>query len=216
MAPTLKVPSPPSLMEDTAPPPRYFPNYPALQPNSQPIVTHQSGRVQLSYPDQPPADYYDNESQLTPNLPLDSGLPRPDSFLQEHPVGTGQCSDQFGDAIPHRHQQAGPEPGNGASRFETAVGYDVRPHAVASSGSYHDMMQRGSAFDVMLSNPLNRPAARRGPFKNNDDREKTAQTRKIGSCVRCRMQRIRVCFPLFQKPISKNTYTLCLGSNTSG
>ncbi|OTB02121.1 hypothetical protein M426DRAFT_205855 [Hypoxylon sp. CI-4A] len=35
------------------------------------------------------------------------------------------------------------------------------------------------------------PAARRGPFKSNDDREKTAETRRIGSCIRCRMQRIR-------------------------
>lgn len=36
------------------------------------------------------------------------------------------------------------------------------------------------------------PAARRGPFKSNDDRQKTAETRRIGSCIRCRMQRIRV------------------------
>lgn len=35
------------------------------------------------------------------------------------------------------------------------------------------------------------PAARRGPFKSNDDRQKTAETRRIGSCIRCRMQRIR-------------------------
>ncbi|KAI1409767.1 hypothetical protein F5Y13DRAFT_87992 [Hypoxylon sp. FL1857] len=35
------------------------------------------------------------------------------------------------------------------------------------------------------------PPARRGPFKSNDVREKTAETRRIGSCIRCRMQRIR-------------------------
>ncbi|KAI8961857.1 hypothetical protein F5Y11DRAFT_209978 [Daldinia sp. FL1419] len=35
------------------------------------------------------------------------------------------------------------------------------------------------------------PTARRGPFKTNDQREKTAETRRIGSCIRCRMQRIR-------------------------
>lgn len=34
-------------------------------------------------------------------------------------------------------------------------------------------------------------AARRGPFKDQSERQKTAQTRKIGSCIRCRMQRIR-------------------------
>jgi hypothetical protein len=34
--------------------------------------------------------------------------------------------------------------------------------------------------------------ARRGPFKDSGQRELTARTRKIGSCIRCRMQRIRV------------------------
>jgi hypothetical protein len=33
---------------------------------------------------------------------------------------------------------------------------------------------------------------RRGPFKDTAAREKTAQTRKMGSCIRCKMQRIRV------------------------
>lgn len=35
---------------------------------------------------------------------------------------------------------------------------------------------------------------RRGPFKNQHDRHQTAQTRKDGSCLRCRHQKIRVCF----------------------
>ena len=36
-------------------------------------------------------------------------------------------------------------------------------------------------------------SARRGPFRNIQDREQTAHTRKLTACVRCRMQRIRVC-----------------------
>lgn len=40
--------------------------------------------------------------------------------------------------------------------------------------------------------PQRPPAARRGPFKDQTVRQKTAQTRKDGSCIRCRMQRIRV------------------------
>ncbi|KAI2470016.1 hypothetical protein F4781DRAFT_197726 [Annulohypoxylon bovei var. microspora] len=35
------------------------------------------------------------------------------------------------------------------------------------------------------------PPARRGPFKSNEVRQETAETRRIGSCIRCRMQRIR-------------------------
>ncbi|KAJ0100752.1 hypothetical protein J7T55_003960 [Diaporthe amygdali] len=35
------------------------------------------------------------------------------------------------------------------------------------------------------------PTTRRGPFRNQEKRKETAQVRKIGSCIRCRMQRIR-------------------------
>ncbi|KAL7628686.1 hypothetical protein AAE478_000201 [Parahypoxylon ruwenzoriense] len=46
--------------------------------------------------------------------------------------------------------------------------------------------------DLDIAHPNQRPPpARRGPFKSNDEREKTAETRRIGSCIRCRMQRIR-------------------------
>lgn len=36
------------------------------------------------------------------------------------------------------------------------------------------------------------PATKRGPFVDLAKRKQTAETRKIGSCIRCRMQRIRV------------------------
>lgn len=45
-------------------------------------------------------------------------------------------------------------------------------------------------LDIVLSSQRP-PAAKRGPFRSNDERERTAETRKIGSCIRCRMQRIR-------------------------
>ncbi|OAA68489.1 hypothetical protein SPI_00684 [Niveomyces insectorum RCEF 264] len=58
--------------------------------------------------------------------------------------------------------------------------------------------------------PHPRPlAARRGPFKDHVERQKTAQTRKIGSCIRCRMQRIRCnCDP-------SNVTGECLGCKKS-
>lgn len=46
-------------------------------------------------------------------------------------------------------------------------------------------------LDIVMSTQRP-PAAKRGPFRSNDERERTAETRKIGSCIRCRMQRIRV------------------------
>jgi hypothetical protein len=54
-----------------------------------------------------------------------------------------------------------------------------------------DELQRSQSPDA-VGNPGRPP---RGVFKNQKDREETAQTRGLGACIRCRMQRIRVsCF----------------------
>ena len=49
--------------------------------------------------------------------------------------------------------------------------------------------EQPSNFDILLPNQR---GGKRGPFKDPGLREQTAQTRKMGSCIRCRMQRIRV------------------------
>lgn len=58
-----------------------------------------------------------------------------------------------------------------------------------------DIGQSGSAsrLDIVYSHQR-APASKRGPFKDIRQRQETANTRKIGSCVRCKMQRIR-CVP---------------------
>ncbi|KAK7397609.1 hypothetical protein QQX98_013020 [Neonectria punicea] len=50
------------------------------------------------------------------------------------------------------------------------------------------LVDQRANFDVILPNQR---GGKRGPFKDLNLREQTAQTRKIGSCIRCRMQRIR-------------------------
>lgn len=45
---------------------------------------------------------------------------------------------------------------------------------------------------MTASNKKTKPTAKRGPFSDRAKRDETAQTRRIGSCIRCRMQRIRV------------------------
>jgi hypothetical protein len=69
--------------------------------------------------------------------------------------------------------------------FHPVQGFDTRP------GAEHAAAQDESAsldfFPAHKTTPV-----KRGPFKDQDSREKTALTRKIGSCIRCRMQRIRV------------------------
>lgn len=51
------------------------------------------------------------------------------------------------------------------------------------------LMDQQANFEIVLPNQR---GGKRGPFKDPNLREQTAQTRKIGSCIRCRMQRIRV------------------------
>jgi len=182
--PTLKPPSPPSFIGDSAPSARYLPSFPVLQPESQPDMGQPGSRELLSYNTQPPVgDFYIDEPHLTPHLPVSANVPRSQPAMEEHAMSARRCSPHFGDALPHHHPDNGPD-GN-APRFASIPG---QGHVAG----YQDMIHGGPSFDVMLSNPLNRTAARRGPFKNIEDREKTAHTRKIGSCVRCRMQRIRV------------------------
>jgi hypothetical protein len=57
-----------------------------------------------------------------------------------------------------------------------------------------DLQSRTSGLDVVFPNQRP-PPAKRGPFKTHMARQQTAHTRKIGSCIRCRMQRIRVWIP---------------------
>lgn len=76
------------------------------------------------------------------------------------------------------------------ARYDMAHDYR-NPDSTLSGGAKGLEMQTRSDFDAVYK-PHHRTSARRGPFKDHEKREKTAQTRRIGSCIRCRMQRIRV------------------------
>ncbi|KAJ6446009.1 pre-mRNA splicing factor clf1 [Purpureocillium lavendulum] len=68
----------------------------------------------------------------------------------------------------------------------------VRPSDSGSSGCWRETPMQPlhpSSFDILL--PDQRGGGKRGPFKDAKLREQTAQTRRTGSCIRCRMQRIR-------------------------
>jgi hypothetical protein len=86
-----------------------------------------------------------------------------------------------------------------------SLGYDQPPYVSPVSETHRytssvgilppdgdgDHTSRQSNLDIASSHQRP-PPAKRGPFKNSAERERTAETRKIGSCIRCRMQRIRV------------------------
>ncbi len=80
-------------------------------------------------------------------------------------------------------------PGFVGPRYNTVPGYEpTGGHGLIKKDAEFALSQER---EVVGSLPR-LPTARRGPFKDHDQREKTARTRKIGSCIRCRIQRIRV------------------------
>lgn len=196
--PEVETPAP-SFLDDGAQATRYLPAYPALQPDAQPAVTQPVNGEQLVYSNPPLPEYY-TESQLG----------RPVPYVEGQVMGTAVVSAApFNEAMPMHRPTS--EPDGAAPQYSVVPAYDGHGHVMIGDGSDQAIMYHDARYDVMMANPMNRPAARRGPFKNNDDREKTAQTRKMGSCVRCRMQRIRVwsSFPFVQTvrgPVESNGY----------
>lgn len=75
----------------------------------------------------------------------------------------------------------------------TTAGFTITPTYAMPCVKSEDM-------DAPLANPSldvvfphqRPPASKRGPFKDQKAREETAATRKNGSCIRCKMQRVRV------------------------
>ncbi|PNY28529.1 Uncharacterized protein TCAP_01549 [Tolypocladium capitatum] len=72
-------------------------------------------------------------------------------------------------------------------------------HHLMPSHGLTDLMPRGSRSKASLPDQQSSPSIlppvprglKRGPFQDVNLRRQTAQTREIGSCIRCRMQRIR-------------------------
>ncbi|KAH6610519.1 hypothetical protein Trco_000539 [Trichoderma cornu-damae] len=61
--------------------------------------------------------------------------------------------------------------------------------ALFEQGGNPSGRKQDSNLDSLASTPR---SGKRGPFRDQSLREQTAQTRKMGSCMRCRIQRIRV------------------------
>lgn len=73
------------------------------------------------------------------------------------------------------------------AQYDLPYGYGASNLAVAGGEQVTNM--QGPRTEGAL---LHARTTKRGPFKDHDERLATAYTRRIGSCIRCRMQRIRV------------------------
>ena len=144
--------------------PTSIPGYPVMQPSRPMTVQPMHRSESMVYPDFPTSQDY--AGQLQQPIPLN-----------HHPVGS---------------QSYGPPPPPplgipGAPAFSGAVYQSSYPQVAESA----EGINQAHGLDLVLASQ--KPAqAKRGPFRTNDEREATAETRKIGSCIRCRMQRIRV------------------------
>lgn len=76
-------------------------------------------------------------------------------------------------------------------RYQLSHSYAPQEPVRTEQFAYIPFDSQGNRLEVVLPNDKP-PISRRGPFKDPQKRAKTAVVRKIGSCIRCRMQRIRV------------------------
>ena len=144
--------------------PTSIPGYPVLQA-SRPMVMQPTTRGEgMVYPAASSGHNY--AGQLQQNVPINGHTISPQAYV---PPPTGV----------HRAP--------GTPSFSSAAYQGTFP----SPAERTDTVGQTQGLDFVLTNQ--RPAqAKRGPFKTTKERQATAETRKIGSCIRCRMQRIRV------------------------
>lgn len=156
--------------------PPSIPAYPTMQPNQPTAVQPTTRGEDMVYP----GHFHDYTNQPQQPSPMNNHLMSPQSYGQA-PLG----------------MPGGPA-FSSATYSQGDVTYQV---GFAQAGDRVDSISQQRGLDIVLASQ--KPTqAKRGPFKSNNERQATAETRKIGSCIRCRMQRIRVSGSIaeFQRP----------------
>lgn len=163
--------------------------YTPLQPNRTILgIQPSTSGEEMLYPQSPPGGQYlsnpepshatglgiQGNDQLTEGVDRNTAMATALTSNVTTPRLTGQAT--YGD-LPARYDMA-----HGCGN----------PGPLLNGGPEFLESQAGPDFGVGYNPHQRTPSARRGPFKDHEKREKTAHTRRIGSCIRCRMQRIRV------------------------
>jgi hypothetical protein len=144
-----------------------FPNYPIMQPDRSMAIQPTTSREGMIYPGPVLSQGYPEQPVLQSSSPISPSnhTARVEAFPASSSEGTEGPRRQYNIAHTLVHPEAD------------------RVHVPGPSRD----------LDIVQQQPHQRPPpSRRGPFRNQNDRERTAETRRIGSCIRCRMQRIRV------------------------
>lgn len=111
-----------------------------------------------------------------------------DSLIQNTQTHASYEYNTLNASVGQTMQQTDLSPSSGYPGAIMSQGNLLEPDLLGSWTSSSVQVQQ-SNFDILLPNQR---GGKRGPFRDPNLREQTAQTRKIGSCIRCRMQRIRV------------------------
>ncbi|KAI1279149.1 hypothetical protein F5Y07DRAFT_387680 [Xylaria sp. FL0933] len=145
-------------------PQQMFPNYAVLQPDRSMAIQPTTSGEGMVYPRPTPSQGYSEQAVLQPSSPISPGNPitRVRAFAAPLSAGVEAPRRQYNNTHAYVHTAADRQPIHAQTRELDFVPSSQKP-----------------------------PPARRGPFRNQHDRERTAETRRIGSCIRCRMQRIR-------------------------
>jgi hypothetical protein len=158
----------------------YMQQFPPLQPTRVMVSEPAAHSDTMVYPENPPhASAHSARLQMDIDAAVrcEPPLPRP---IADVPIPGGfylSSGESSGPYMPPPPREDVPP------SYQSQAPLTEQPSVAAMDPTGPQQVQRNASN------------SRRGPFKNQDMREKTAQTRKIGSCVRCRMQRIRVSHP---------------------
>ena len=162
----------------------YLSEYPPLQPTPATGMQPPTSGAEVAYPTPSPIGRYGSHTFEQMRDVAGLGIQGQISSLGP-PVVANTMSTTF--------SREGPSPA-----FGQYNGFDALPPPFNPSEGYSvkveeeplDVYGRTVSYECFQHQKT--VPARRGPFKDNEQRLATARTRKKGSCVRCRMQRIRV------------------------
>lgn len=168
---------------------QYMQHFPPLQPTTIQGVQPSTSGHEMVYPETPSHNHYlINQSDNTNTVGLDI---QDSSFVSERNNEGGMRFSVKTESPGRTHRTSFPDRPPQYDLVQ-AHGHSPPLNDDCKQETERDMQTRlASGGDY----PQPRPTAKRGKFVNLAEREATAYTRRIGSCIRCRMQRIRVSDP---------------------
>lgn len=167
--------------DDSALMAQYLATYPPLQP-SRVMAMQPPANREMVYPGTPPVVKYDDNSEANRGV---AGL-----GIQGQPQLMAATVVPNAMSGTYSTEPSSPAFGRDSSFVRVQRFGSMQVFEAKDEPQSLEVQARSTTFDLF---PHQRTLpARRGPFKDHGQREKTARTRKMGSCIRCRMQRIRV------------------------